>query len=188
MACVTGVIWSLSIRCFTAQPTRLDPPPPTNPPRPPPPHSPPPLDPPPPPMPPPPPKGASGQQLVGGVVGVHNRGVAPPPGFGPFQNWRKAMDPTFDGHVYRAEYNHPDSVALAYQFSMGGTTIVCAHPNQIKQASLIENIEPSGPLQQRLVLAGTTLGSKDFAAGSYLSPSDLVAQSQFASHLLKVLN
>ena len=33
---------------------------------------------PPPPMPPPPPKGASGQQLVGGVVGVQNRGVAPP--------------------------------------------------------------------------------------------------------------
>ena len=31
----------------------------------------------PPPMP-PPPKGASGQQLVGGVVGVQNRGVAPP--------------------------------------------------------------------------------------------------------------
>ena len=29
---------------------------------------------------PPPPQGASGQQLVGGVVGVQNRGVAPPPG------------------------------------------------------------------------------------------------------------
>ena len=42
------------------------------------------LDPPPicpsltPPPPPPPPKGASGQQLVLGVVGVQNRGVAPP--------------------------------------------------------------------------------------------------------------
>ena len=39
------------------------------------------LDPPPirsPPPPPPPPQGASGQQLVGGVVGVHNRGVPPP--------------------------------------------------------------------------------------------------------------
>ena len=32
----------------------------------------------PPPPPPPPPQGASGQQLVGGVVGVQNRGVAPP--------------------------------------------------------------------------------------------------------------
>ena len=31
------------------------------------------------PPPPPPPQGASGQQLVGGVVGVQNRGVAPPP-------------------------------------------------------------------------------------------------------------
>ena len=30
------------------------------------------------PPPPPPPQGASGQQLVGGVVGVQNRGVAPP--------------------------------------------------------------------------------------------------------------
>ena len=29
--------------------------------------------------PPPPPQGASGQQSVGGVVGVQNRGVAPPP-------------------------------------------------------------------------------------------------------------
>ena len=38
------------------------------------------LEPPPLPAPPPPPKGASGQQLVwGGVVGLHNRGVAPPP-------------------------------------------------------------------------------------------------------------
>ena len=40
---------------------------------------------PPPPPPPPspsctPPQGASGQQLVGGVVGVQNRGVAPPRG------------------------------------------------------------------------------------------------------------
>ena len=33
---------------------------------------------PPPPPPPPPPQEAPGQQLVGGVVGVHNRGVAPP--------------------------------------------------------------------------------------------------------------
>ena len=32
-----------------------------------------------PPMPPRPPQGASGQQLVGGLVGVHNQGVAPPP-------------------------------------------------------------------------------------------------------------
>ena len=32
----------------------------------------------PPPPPPPPPQGASGRQLVGGVVGVQNRGVAPP--------------------------------------------------------------------------------------------------------------
>ena len=31
------------------------------------------------PRPPPPPQGASGQPLVGGVVGVQNRGVAPPP-------------------------------------------------------------------------------------------------------------
>ena len=37
------------------------------------------LDPPPIALPePPPPQGASGQQLVGGVVGVQNRGVAPP--------------------------------------------------------------------------------------------------------------
>ena len=41
---------------------------------------------------------------------------------------------------------------------------MCAHPNQIKKASLIENIQPAGPLQQCLVLAGTALGSKDFAA------------------------
>ena len=29
--------------------------------------------------PPPPPKGASGQQLVGGVIGVQNRELPPPP-------------------------------------------------------------------------------------------------------------
>ena len=77
------------------------------------------------------------------------------------------MDPGFDGHLYRAEEKHPDSAALAHQFSMGGTTIVCAHPNQIKQASLIEKNEPTGPLQQRLVLGGTALGSKDFAAALF---------------------
>ena len=57
-------------------------PPPPAPPRPPPHHSPfalpePPSNAPPPP-PPPPAEGASGQQLVGGVVGVQNRGVTPP--------------------------------------------------------------------------------------------------------------
>ena len=60
--------------CPTWTPPPTDPPgaPPPAPPRPPP-HSPA-LNPPP-----PPPQGASGQQLVGGVVGVQNRGVAPPP-------------------------------------------------------------------------------------------------------------
>ena len=60
------------------QPTLPEPPPPAPPI---PPHSPslnPPLRCPPPP--PPPPQGASGQHLVGGVVGVQNRGVAPPVG------------------------------------------------------------------------------------------------------------
>ena len=59
-----------SLRLDPPQPTLLDPPPISPPP-----------DPPlpcPPPPPPPPPQGASGQQLVGGVVGVQNRGVAPP--------------------------------------------------------------------------------------------------------------
>ena len=55
----------------TPQIAQPGPPPPTDPPRAPPPS--PLLDPPP-----PPPQGASGQQLVGGVVGVQNRGVAPP--------------------------------------------------------------------------------------------------------------
>ena len=35
--------------------------------------------------PPPPPQGASGQQLVGGVVGVQNRGVAPPRAPAPYK-------------------------------------------------------------------------------------------------------
>ena len=57
----------------------LDPPPPNPPSRSPPPPPEPLLDPPSnAPPPPPPPQGASGQQLVGGVVGVQNRGVAPP--------------------------------------------------------------------------------------------------------------
>ena len=36
--------------------------------------------------PPPPPQGASGQQIVGGVVGVQNRGV-PPPTLSPRLVW-----------------------------------------------------------------------------------------------------
>ena len=61
----------------------LGPPPPTDSPGAPPSYTPPPspLPEPPSPIPPPPahPQGASGQQLVGGVVGVHSQGVAPPP-------------------------------------------------------------------------------------------------------------
>ena len=80
-------------------PTRT-PPPPTDPPEPPPPK--PLLDPPPirpslthPPPIPPPPQGASGQQLVGGVVGVQNRGVAPPGGAGyaTLQRVKKELGP-----------------------------------------------------------------------------------------------
>ena len=71
----------------------LDPPPPTLP-------EPPPIAPPRPPPsnapPPPPPQGASGQQLVGGVVGIQNRGVAPP---GPPPLVRQGHGPP--GHAKR---------------------------------------------------------------------------------------
>ena len=43
---------------------------------------------------------------------LHAKVVAAP--FGPFQNWSKAMDPSFDGHFYCAEYNYPESAALAH--------------------------------------------------------------------------
>ena len=68
------------------------PPPPTDPPGAPPSYTPPPFalpEPPPPPDPPPHPQGASGQQIVGGVVGVQNRGVAPPPVLVALENFRK---------------------------------------------------------------------------------------------------
>ena len=77
----------------TPQIAPLGPPPPTDPPGAPPPPAPPippphspSLNPPSQIPPPPPPQGASGQQLVGGVVGIQNRGVPPPPWFlGPMQ-------------------------------------------------------------------------------------------------------
>ena len=84
--------------------------------------------------------------------------------FGAFKNSRKAVDPTYSGHVYRAEYQSADSVALSHLFSMSGTTIVCANPNQLRQSSLIEKIEPSAPIHQRLMLAGMELGSKAFVS------------------------
>ena len=43
---------------------------------------------------------------------LHAYVVAAP--FGPFQNWSKAMDQSFDVHVYGAGYNHPESAALAH--------------------------------------------------------------------------
>ena len=48
--------------------------------------------------------------------------------FGAFKCWRKPMDPTYSGHVYRAEYQSAASVDLSHLFSMSGTTIVCAPP------------------------------------------------------------
>ena len=84
--------------------------------------------------------------------------------FGPFKNWRKVVDPAYNGHVYRAEYQSQDSVALAHQYSMSGSTIVCANPNQIKQTALIQDVEPQGPLHQHLVMTGMAMGSKAFVA------------------------
>ena len=84
--------------------------------------------------------------------------------FSPFNNWRKAVGPSYQGNVYRAEYQSADSVAFAHQYSMSGTTIVCANRNQLKQASLIEKVEPTAPLAQRLVVAGMALGSEAFVA------------------------
>ena len=84
--------------------------------------------------------------------------------FGPSKIWCKASGPTFDGQISRAEYQSLDLVALAHQFSMSGTTIVCAHANQLKQTSLIESVEPTAPLHQRLIMAGVNVGSKAFVA------------------------
>ena len=49
--------------------------------------------------PPPPPKGASGQQLVGRVVGVQNRGVAPPGGSSQLLQCQSANDHTKKHHM-----------------------------------------------------------------------------------------
>ena len=95
----------------------------------------------------------------------HLKSVFTPSGlFGPYKNWRRGLHPQFDGQVYRAEYDSLESVALAHHFSMSGTTIVCPHPNGLLQNTLIQNIEPGAPITQRLVPAGTALGSTAFVA------------------------
>ena len=61
------------------------------------------------PCPPPPPPGASGQRLVGGVVGVQNRGVAPPVPWGPLRSaqaspWGLAPSSARSAHARRTPH------------------------------------------------------------------------------------
>ena len=84
--------------------------------------------------------------------------------FGPFKNWRRTVDPAYNGHVHPAEYQSEDSAALAHQYSMSGSTIVCANPIQINQTALMQDVEPQAPLHQRHVMAGMAMGSKVFVA------------------------
>ena len=83
---------------------------------------------------------------------------------GPFKNWRKAADPNYEGNVYRAEYLREESAILAHQFCMGATSIVSAYPNDIKKNSLLETEDTSLSLHNKVVMAGTKLGSQSFVS------------------------
>ena len=65
---------------------------------------------------------------------------------------------------------------------------MCAHPHQIKQASFIQNIQPTGPLQQCLVLAGTALGSEDFAAALIEAGERLDQAPMTATEKIKLMD
>ena len=82
--------------------------------------------------------------------------------FGPFAHWRKAADPTYEGNVFRAEYKNPDSIALAHGFTVNGTAIVCAHPNELRKATLMAEEAADLTPENKIVMAGTRLGSQAF--------------------------
>ena len=77
--------------------------------------------------------------------------------FCPFDQLKRASDPKYHGNVFRGVYKNSDSVALAQEFVLGGSTILCVNPNALKKAELIKDI--TGPdtvdsAHQQVILAG----------------------------------
>ena len=85
--------------------------------------------------------------------------------FGPFDNFVKVSNPNFDGLVFRGEYRNTDSVALAHEFVLGGSSIICANPNEIRKKMLLAQVDFTGDdhsPHQRAIMAGMALGSTQF--------------------------
>ena len=108
--------------------------------------------------------------------------------FGPYRNWRRAVDPNFVGNVYRAEYVHAHSSVLAHEFAMLGTVIVSAHPNSIKRTELLKAEDQSLTEQNCAVMAGTKLGSTDFTSAIIAEDKRLMAPPVSTQEKLDLLN
>ena len=81
--------------------------------------------------------------------------------FGPYDNY----SPSYDGNVFIGEFRHTDSVALAHNFVMGGSSIIHLHPNDLRIKAILDSFETSSkddPEQQRIVLAGMALGGTEW--------------------------
>ena len=107
---------------------------------------------------------------------------------GPFKNWRRAADPHFDGNVYRAEYIDEESAILAHHFCMGTTTIVSAYPNDIKRQALLSSEDPSLSPHNKVVMAGTKLGSQTFVSNIIEEDERLAAPPMSGNEKIQFLS
>ena len=85
--------------------------------------------------------------------------------FGPFDNFVKVSNPTYDGSVFRGEYLNADSVALAHEFVLCGSSILCVNPNELRKKLVIDQVESTtddDSQHQKVIMAGMSLGSTQF--------------------------
>ena len=96
----------------------------------------------PPPIRPPPPQGASGQQLIGTVVGVQNRGVAPPPPFVP--NGKRGCYPPCLVYIQMLRRN----LAIQKQCLQNAEKTLCARCTYLLGKAEISEGSPARDLQR----------------------------------------
>ena len=70
------------------------------------------------------------------------------------------------GRVYRGAYAQQDTVALAHYYVLGGSPIMCVHPNELRKKPLIDELDENSPKDNTLqaaILAAMKLGSSRMA-------------------------
>ena len=82
--------------------------------------------------------------------------------FGPFENFNTVQSQSMQTIVFGGKYLKADPLALAHNFIMGGSSIVCTHPNELrKRAILSENkdVNQADPEHQQVGLTNRGEGA-----------------------------